>query len=334
MTLTEDDFVGESVYNDLLAPGRRRAGRGSACCARATARSCVFPAGLHRPRRRAAAAHRAQAATAATATPPPTWPRSATASQELGATRLLYVVGAPQHQHLEMVFAGRPGGRLAGARRRGPSTSASARSSAPDGKMLRSPGRRVGQAGRPARRGGRPGRGDRRGEEPGRSTPDQQAAVARAVGIGAIKYADLSSDRIKDYVFDWDRMLAFDGNTAPYLQYAHARIRSIFRRGGDRRSASAAVHRIAEPAERALALELLGFAGGGRRGRRDPAVPPAHRLPARARRARSPRSTSSCPVLQGRRRHVRASRLALCDLTARVSTQGLDLLGIAAPEPM
>ncbi len=59
---------------------------------------------------------------------------------------------------------------------------------------------------------------------------EERAAVARAVGIGAVKYADLSSDRVKDYVFAWDRMLALDGNTAPYLQYARARIRSIFRR--------------------------------------------------------------------------------------------------------
>ena len=59
---------------------------------------------------------------------------------------------------------------------------------------------------------------------------DERAALARTIGIGAVKYADLSTDRIKDYVFDWDRMLAFDGNTAPYLQYAHARICSIFRR--------------------------------------------------------------------------------------------------------
>ena len=57
---------------------------------------------------------------------------------------------------------------------------------------------------------------------------DTQAAVAQMVGIGAVKYADLSTDRIKDYVFDWDRMLSFDGNTGPYLQYAYARVASIF----------------------------------------------------------------------------------------------------------
>ena len=63
-------------------------------------------------------------------------------------------------------------------------------------------------------------------------SPEQQAATAHALGIGAVKYADLSTERMRDYVFDWDRMLAFEGNTGPYLQYAHARIRSIFRRAG------------------------------------------------------------------------------------------------------
>src|ERR671913_2201923 len=74
----------------------------------------------------------------------------------------------------------------------------------------------------------------------------QRAELARTIGIGAVKYADLSTDRVKDYVFDWDRMLSFDGNTAPYLQYAHARIRSLFRRavadhGVDRAAARSTV---------------------------------------------------------------------------------------------
>ena len=74
------------------------------------------------------------------------------------------------------------------------------------------------------------------------------------VGIGAIKYADLSTDRIKDYVFDWDRMLAFEGNTAPYLQYAHARICSIFRRAGvDRTVGPGSAIALVEPQERELA---------------------------------------------------------------------------------
>ena len=91
-------------------------------------------------------------------------------------------------------------------------------------------------------------------------SPERQAAVARALGIGAVKYADLSTERMRDYVFDWDRMLAFEGDTGPYLQYAHARIRSIFRRAGVAPPAPGAVPRLGEPPERALALQLLGFA--------------------------------------------------------------------------
>src|SRR5205085_2412036 len=92
--------------------------------------------------------------------------------------------------------------------------------------------------------------------------PAEAAAVSEAVGIGAVKYADLSNDRVKDYVFDWDRMLDFPGNTAPYLQYAHARIRSIFRRAADEGLAADALPAapsVTEPAEHELALALLGF---------------------------------------------------------------------------
>ena len=84
--------------------------------------------------------------------------------------------------------------------------------------------------------------------------------MAHALGVGAVKYADLSTERGRDYVFDWDRMLAFEGDTGPYLQYAHARIRSIFRRAGVAPPAPGAVPRLGEPQERALALQLLGFA--------------------------------------------------------------------------
>src|SRR6185436_11302582 len=88
----------------------------------------------------------------------------------------------------------------------------------------------------------------------------EHAAVGEIVGLGALKYADLSTDRIKDYVFDWERMLAFEGNTAPYLQYAHARIRSVLRKD-DARAAGVDPESIAiaAKAERALALELLDF---------------------------------------------------------------------------
>jgi arginyl-tRNA synthetase len=162
---------------------------------------------------------------------------------------------------------------------------------------------------------------------------DEHAAIAHAVGIGAIKYADLSSDRVKDYVFDWDRMLAFDGNTAPYLQYAHARICSVFRRAEvDRTSVRATVPVLTEPAERALGLALLQFDG---------AVQSAlegyqpHKLCTYLFDLAQTFTAfyEACPVVKAER-DVRASRLALCDLTARVLAQGLDLLGIDAPERM
>jgi arginyl-tRNA synthetase len=163
---------------------------------------------------------------------------------------------------------------------------------------------------------------------------DERAAAARAVGIGAVKYADLSGDRVKDYVFDWDRMLAFDGNTGPYLQYAHARICSIFRHSGvDRGAVRGTTPSVAHPAERALVLGLLRF---------DTAVWDSlgawspHRLCTHLHDLASAFSAfyESCPVLKADDEAVRRGRLALCDATALTLATGLDLLGIAAPERM
>jgi len=171
-------------------------------------------------------------------------------------------------------------------------------------------------------------------EKNGGLSSEDQATVARQVGIGSVKYADLSTDRIKDYVFDWDRMLSFDGNTAPYLQYAHARICSIFRRAGiDRSSVRAVTPTIEHGSERALAMRLLQF---------DTAVWDTvdkyapHRLCTYLYDLASEFSSfyEQCPVLKAESDQVRVSRLALCDLTARVMQQGLDLLGIEAPEQM
>lgn len=169
-------------------------------------------------------------------------------------------------------------------------------------------------------------------------SPDLDAeaagAVARAVGVGAVKYADLSSDRIKDYVFDWDRMLALEGNTAPYLMYAHARVRSIFRKGGvASESARGAGFTLAEPAERALALELLRF---GAVLEDVAATLEPHRLCGYLYELAGSFTTfyERCPVLKAESDEVRRSRLALCDLTAEVLAKGLGLLGIEAPERM
>ncbi|MGE0880641.1 MAG: arginine--tRNA ligase [Acidimicrobiia bacterium] len=162
----------------------------------------------------------------------------------------------------------------------------------------------------------------------------ERADVAHMVGIGAVKYADLSNDRTKDYVFDWDRMLAFDGNTGPYLQYAHARICSIFRRAEiDRASVRAVTPRLEAPQERALALRHLAF-DGAVLDTLDKLAP--HKLCTYLYDLASDFTGfyEACPVLKAPDEATRDSRLALCDLTARILERGLGLLGIDAPERM
>jgi len=165
--------------------------------------------------------------------------------------------------------------------------------------------------------------------------PAARRALAPQIGIGAVKYADLANDRIKDYIFDWDRMLAAEGRTGPYLQYAHARIHSIFRKAaevGIERAPTASIV-LAEPAERALALELLGF-GGAVEETADSLRP--HRLAGYLYDLASAFTAffEGCPVLRAPDDATRASRLALCELTARALADGLGLLGIEAPERM
>jgi arginyl-tRNA synthetase len=157
-------------------------------------------------------------------------------------------------------------------------------------------------------------------------------AVAEAVGIGAVKYADLSTARESAYVFDWDRMISFRGNTGPYLQYATARLRSIFRRAGDQAAHGATIAITAGP-ERALALKLLGF-GGVITGAGETAEP--HRLCTFLFEVASLFTTfyEECPVLKAESASLRASRLALCALTHEVLTTGLGLLGVPVPERM
>jgi arginyl-tRNA synthetase len=164
-------------------------------------------------------------------------------------------------------------------------------------------------------------------------TPQQRAETAQLVGIGAIKYHDLANDRVKDYVFDWDRMLALNGNTAPYLQYAHARIRSIFRRGGVEPEVLPSAPQLVEPAERALAVELLGYEAAVRAAA-EGGYP--HRICTVLFEIASAFTAfyDACPVLNAHDAETRRSRLVLSDLTARVLAHGLGLLGIDAPEEM
>src|SRR5881394_302282 len=155
--------------------------------------------------------------------------------------------------------------------------------------------------------------------------------IARTIGIGAVKYADLSQYRMTDYVFSWDRMLSLQGNTAPYLQNAYVRIRSIFRKAGQ---AAAKIEKLVlhEAAEITLAKRLCQFAEIVPQVLNDfrPNIL-ANYLFELANNFHA--FYEGCPVLRSDE-PVRSSRLALCDLTGRVLQLGLDLLGIKVPEKM
>lgn len=162
---------------------------------------------------------------------------------------------------------------------------------------------------------------------------DELAEIGRQVGIGAVKYADLCNDLVRDYVFDLDRMVAFEGNTGPYLQYAHARICSIFARAGDGQVDHAAPLLIEQPEEKQLALLLLRY-GSVVHDVAESLEP--HRLCSSLYEIANAYSAfyQSCPVLKAETGALRASRLRLCDLTRRVLADGLSLLGIDAPRRM
>jgi arginyl-tRNA synthetase len=327
VTLTEADIAGESLYNpmlagvvaDLVAQGLARESEGALC---------VFPPGFAgRDGEPLPLIVQKGDGGYGYATTDLAAVRRRTAT--LGATRLVYVVGSPQSQHLAMVFAvARLAGWLVPPARAEHVPFGSVLGA--DKKILKT---RSGEAVRLL---------DlldeavqRAGAVVATKNPDldpaTREAVARRVGVGSIKYADLSSDRVKDYVFDWDRMLAFEGNTAPYLQYAHARIRSIFRRAAAEGQVGPIV--IAAPAERSLALALLGF-GAVVHEVAETLQP--HRLCTYLFGLASAFSSfyEQCPVLKADSDEERASRLALADLTARVIARGLDLLGIEAPDRM
>jgi arginyl-tRNA synthetase len=161
----------------------------------------------------------------------------------------------------------------------------------------------------------------------------QRREIARVVGIGAVKYADLLPNRQSDYVFSWDRMLALNGNTAPYLQYAYARIQSIFAKGGIQNSEFRIQNFVlAAPEEIALAKHLLNF------GLTLEAMAVEYRPNFLCNylfelAGKFTAFYENCPVLKADET-TRASRLALCDLTARVLKQGLEILGIEVLEQM
>jgi arginyl-tRNA synthetase len=334
VTLTGRDFLGESFYNDRLQPvvdeltakGLLQVSDGALC---------AFPAGF----------------TGREGEPLPLIVRKSDGGfgyaatdlaalkyrvQELGADRLLYFVGSPQRNHFQMVYAvAREAGWLTGE--------VSAEHVAfgsilgPDGKSLKTRAGDLIKLVDLLTEGIDRATAVALAKSPGLD-PVQARRAGRAIGVGAIKYADLSGDRISDYLFDWDRMLALTGNTGPYLQYAYARIRSIFAKAGSTSAEAEAGTAekdpivLVEPQEHALALELLAFA---------PVVAGVgeslefHKLAGYLYELASTFSAfyEKCPVLTAPA-GVRASRLALCDLTAGTLRQGLELLGIEVLERM
>jgi arginyl-tRNA synthetase len=170
------------------------------------------------------------------------------------------------------------------------------------------------------------------GEKSAHLSVEEAAEVADIVGIGAVKFAELSQNRLTDYVFAWDRMLALQGDTAPYLQYSHVRIRSIFRKLDAEFSAKNAKFTLSAPEEIHLARLLARF------GEVLPLVLEDHRPNLLANYllelARAFHSFfEACPVLKSDE-PLKSSRLALCELSSRVLEKGLGLLGIRCPERM
>jgi len=328
VTLTPDDNVGESFYNDMLddvvkdltAKGLITDSDGALC---------VFPPGFvnrdDEPLPMIVQKRDEGFGYAAT-------DLAAIRNRVSGlkADEILYVVGTPQAQHFDMLYAV---ARMAGWL---PQNVRCEHVSfghvlGPDRKMFKSRSggtvKLVGLLDEAIQRA------DAalvaRGSE--LSEPDR-ILLATDIARAAIKYTDLSTERQRDYIFDLDRMLAFEGDTGPYLQYAHARLRSIFRRLDAPFSAADATFALESPQERQLALGLL-------------ALPEAfdvafstlqpHKLCTYLFDLAQRFTTfyEACPVLSSEEA-LRAERLALCELTARTLELGLSLLGIAAPQQM
>jgi arginyl-tRNA synthetase len=253
-------------------------------------------------------------------------------AQVLHADRILYFIDDRQKLHMQQVFAI--------SRRAGFVSEHTSLEHHPFGKML-------GEDGKPfkTRSGGTVKLAELLDEAVERAarllaereadlSAGERATVARQVGIGAVKYADLSKNRTSDYVFSWEHMLSFEGNTAPYLQYACTRVRSIFRKAGIDAAALAGPIGVEAPEERALALRLAQFSEALSSVTHDAAP---HLLCAYLYDLAGlfMRFYENCPILRDDvPPALRASRLRLADVVARTLGTGLELLGIETPERM
>ncbi|MBS2020116.1 MAG: arginine--tRNA ligase [Deltaproteobacteria bacterium] len=335
ITLKDSDVRGESFYNDKLAPvieelekkGLTQVSEGAVC---------VFPDGFKTKE----------------GTPLPliirkqdggygyaTTDLAAIRSRilDVGATRILYVVGSPQQQHFNMIFSvAKSAGWLKESMRAEHVAFGSILG--PDKKMFKTRSGDTVKLAELVDEAIERARAVIDAKDAKNELDDAtRAEVARMIGVGAIKYADLSSERIKDYIFDWARMLALQGNTAPYLQYAHARGCRIVSKSeaADVEASKTAALLLEAPEERALALELLGF--GGVVAAVGETLQP-HRLCTYlfALSNTFTQFYENCNINKEPKPapEIRQSRLALLRATLPVLAKGLELLGIEAPQRM
>jgi len=329
VTLTDEHLAGESSYNGVLAAiCDELQSKGIAVMSEGAL--CVFPVGF----------------TGREGKPMPLIIRKSDGGygygttdlatikyrvEELKADRILYVIGAPQHLHLQMMFAtARQAGWLPDDVE--PVHVKIGNVLGGDGKILKT------RSGTPIRLMALLQEAVQRASAVvDKARPDldgqTRADIAQQVGIGAVKYADLSVAHDSEYAFDFDRMLSLTGNTGPYLQYAAARIRSIFRRASLDPDLVIGPILIGQPTERALAVILLDF--GSVVAQVGVSLEP-HRLCGYLFDLAQALTTfyEHCPVLKAEDEATRSSRLALIAVTLRVLTQGLDLLGVRSPERM
>ena len=259
--------------------------------------------------------------------------------ERLGCDGFLYVVGTPQKQHFEMVFqVAKKAGFMSHNHQAVHVNFGSVLDT--DGKVLKS------REGEVIKLHDLLEEAIRRAEQSiDDKNPDllgkEREEVARAVGIGAVKYADLSTERTKDYVFDWEKMLSFEGNTAPYLQYAYARISSIFRKwGGDRESLTTNFESLMESELSTLRSEEILLS---RRLVEFPSILDdsvstfsPHKLCKHLHSIASSFASfyENCAILKEENEIISQRRLALCEATSRELKLGLEMMGINVPERM
>ncbi len=334
VTLTDDDIRGESFYNDLL-PGVAEDLEAKGLAWLSDGALCAFPEGF----------------TNRDGSPLPVIIRKSDGGYNYSSTdlatiryrvdkvnvdRAVYVVGSDQALHFRMVFAvAREAGWLPAGKQFEHAQIGMVQGK--DGHRLRT------RAGDLVKLSDLLAEGVERArtllDEAERDTAAPKDggldldAIAEDVGIGAIKYADLSTTRDSAYIFDWDRMISFKGNTGPYLQYATTRIRSIFRRAAIDQADLNGPILVTAPAERELALKLLGF---GTVVTQVAATAEPHQLCSYLFEVASLFTTfyEQCPVLKADDEATRQSRLSLCAAVLRVLTTGLGLLGVPLPERM